>query len=143
MLQPNTLCLKITKPTESTFRISTGDATGFIENQSFIIGNNNPNLLWNLLYELLRMPMPVHIDPKKVIKEFLEQGFRKKPPVNDTTPEPATKEPPRKTSIEELSAMSASDIVSKVFNEKGIQITNSLKSKTAIIRKAIKIYENK
>jgi hypothetical protein len=127
----SSIYLKISK-VDTTFKISSGTATNFITDQSILVGPDNPNLLWNLLYSLTGMPLPELIDRKKIIEEFLEQ--KQELPVESPQKEMSDKE-------KELSTLSASEIVAKVFSEKGIQITNSLKSKAAIIRKALKIYE--
>jgi hypothetical protein len=135
MIQTQSIYLKFSKIDETTFRIFSGQTTDFT-GQSILIGTSNPNLLWNLLHSLIGLPLPELVDPKKVIKEYLERRAVKK------SSEPQPEKLPQTDIEKDLYALSASEIVSKVFNEKGIQITNSLKSKAAIIRKALKIYEN-
>ncbi len=151
MIQQNSIFLKITKNENNEFKISVGKATEFVTDRQIIVGDKNPNLLWNLLYDLTGIPLPVHVNPQTVIKEFLEEEALKNPPKNEIFEEeeslknpPPEGQPPaeEKSDIEkELSALSASEIVCKVMKEKGIGITNSLKSKAAILRKALKIYE--
>jgi hypothetical protein len=136
MIQTQSIYLKITKIDGTTFKIFSGPTTDF-KDQSILIGSSNPTLLWNLLHSLIGLPIPELLDPKKIIKEYLEQKAIKK------SSEPPPEKLPQSDIEKELSALSASEIVAKVFNEKGIQITNNLKSKAAILRKALKIYENK
>jgi hypothetical protein len=135
MIQTPSIYLKFSKIDETTFKIFSGSTTNFTTDQAIIIGTQNPNLLWNLLHSLIGLPIPELVDPKKVIKDYLQQKSIKK------SSEPPPEKLPQTDIEKELSALKSSEIVSKVFNEKGIQITNSLKSKAAIIRKALKIYE--
>jgi hypothetical protein len=134
---------------EATIKIFSGPSTNF--DQSIIIGLNNPNLLWNLFHSLMGIPLPKIIDPKKIIKEYLEKEAvnksRESEPekiqqeVITKSKEPEPEKLPQTDLEKELSALNAAGIVTKVLNEKGIQITNSLKSKAAILRKALKIYK--
>lgn len=94
------------------------DSKSFIMNQKILISGERPNVLWDLLHDLMGIPYPLLSPPpvpediSEMIGSFLE---------------------------EELDKMCAKDIVKKVEVEKGISITNSLKSKKAIIKKALKI----
>ena len=110
------------------FEIQTGDLTdpqAFTKDQTLVISGENPNLLWDLLHNLVGIPYP-HLNPaaKKQPKETLEEM-----PVKEMSP-----------LEQEFNKMSAKEIVEKVAIEKGITLTFSLKSKRAIIRKALELY---
>lgn len=109
------------------FKIQLGelkDPTVFEKGQAILIPGDNPNLLWDLLHENIGLPYP-RLIPR------------------NPSPGPQVKEPETlsESSIEEsLQSLNAKEIVEKVAREKGVTITNSLKSKAAIIKKALKIY---
>lgn len=120
------------------FEISTGevlDPKAFIKGQTILITGENPNLLWDLLHNLVGIPYP-QLNPTKP------------PPAEEILPAPLKEilipvpTPVRILSpLEEtFNKMNAKEIVEKVEFEKGVAITNSLKSKKAIIKKALQLY---
>jgi hypothetical protein len=156
VIKQNSIFIKISENENHEFKLSSGRAFDFIAEQTVIVNDKNPNVLWNLLYNLAGIPLPIHVDPKKIISEFLEQEALKNPPKEEENLEEQNKgeslqNPPQEIALpqkelsdieKELSTLSSREIVSKVLNDKGIEIKNSLKSKAAILRKALKIYEN-
>ena len=119
------------------------DPQAFEEGQKILVSADNPRLLWDLLHELIGIPRPkfhdtdlLPVDP--IIDRKIEEHFSKQPVetqkifIN-----------PHNNSLEStFQSLSSKDIIKKVESEKGIKITNSLKSKKAIIKKALKIYSN-
>jgi hypothetical protein len=138
-----TVNLSITKLHDGEYKISNGISSGFVSDKTIIISDKNPNLLWNLLYELVGLPMPKFILPPDPEKKLLEEAPAQVEEPEKEEPKRSFVEDVEKTPLEiELSEMSAIAIINKVFQERGVKITNSLKSKSAIIKKALKIYSD-
>jgi hypothetical protein len=109
------------------------DPKAFIKGQTVLIKGDNPNLLWDLLHGLMGIPYPQLNKPEPQKDSEAEVSA----PEQEIEPEPEISASGQEIELMELSAK---DIIKKVEQEKGIQITNSLKSKAAIIKKALKIY---
>jgi len=114
--------LHIIKRAENDYQISKGyvpDPSVFLPTHTVRISPQSPQILWNLLHELMDLPIPPLLPPK-------------------TETLPIKADPSDIESL--LKTMSSKDIVKKVLEEKGVQITNSLKSKATIIKKVVKLY---
>jgi hypothetical protein len=122
------------------------DPKAFIKGQTVLIKGDNPNLLWDLLHGLMGIPYPQlnKPEPQKDSEAEVsapEQEIEPEPEISASGQEIESEPEKNLTPLEkELMELSAKDIIKKVEQEKGIQITNSLKSKAAIIKKALKIY---
>lgn len=111
------------------------DPQAFEKGQAILVPGENPNLLWDLLHDFMGLPYPQLI-PKTPIPSNPQP---KEPEVEFSVPVKEQKTSPG--SLEEIfQSLNAKEIVAKVAKEKGIVITNSLKSKAAIVKKALKIY---
>jgi hypothetical protein len=115
------------------------DPQAFEKGETILITGKNPNLLWDLLYEYIGLPYP-KLNPKPTVQENSSDD----PGVQPVVPDPAPKAVAPKSPLEEtLRSLSSKEIVEKVARETGVGIYNSLKSKAAIIKKALKIYGEK
>lgn len=107
------------------FEIQTGELSNpqaFIKNQTILITGENPNLLWDLLHNLIGVPYP-QLNPVKPPDKI---QAKTEPP------------PPEMSPLEtELNAMSSREILKKLETEKGVTLTLSPKSKKAIIKRAL------
>ena len=118
------------------------DPQAFKKGQTILITGENPNLLWDLLHDLVGIPYPL-LNPVKPPEETKAEGDTwEDPPVavdpldsveNDVFQEMSPLEI-------ELNAMSSREIILKVAKEKGVAITLSPKSKKAIIKRALTLY---
>jgi hypothetical protein len=122
------ICLIVSESPDG-FEIQTGelmDPQAFMKGQTLLISGKNPNLLWDLLHELVGIPYPLL---NSEIKKPEESTPKKELPIKEISP-----------LEQEFKKMSAKEIVKKVTAEKGVTLTCSLKSKKTIIKKALEIY---
>jgi len=97
----------------------------FLKDHTILIEKNRPNLLWDLLHDAAGIPYP-QLEPLKEASPIEEKCL----PV----------EVGMQSFEQELRKLSAKEIIEKIKNEKNIVVTNCLKSKKAIVAKALKIY---
>jgi hypothetical protein len=127
------------------------DPKAFSKGQTILINRDNPNLLWDVLHGLISFPYPQLNNEQKKDPEIRRSARKKIRDMLGDSPAPEQEleiirkelsEPPHFVSSleKELMALSAKNIIKKVEQERGILITNSLKSKAAIIKKVLKIY---
>jgi hypothetical protein len=111
------------------------DPKAFDSKHSIVVSGDKPNVLWDLLHDLVGLPYP-KLQPLKIEPPILIKN-----PVSNSV---STDDLTEITSLEkELMSLSSKDIIEKVKSEKGIAITISLKSKKSIIKMALKIYGEK
>lgn len=105
--------LLISESGGGVFRISTGTLKNpgdFQRDKTIEISDQNPFMLWNLLYEMASLPIPRH-------------------PI-ETKPEKATRDDG------EFMGMTGKQVIDEVYKRTGILITISPKSKERIVKKA-------
>jgi len=105
------------------------DSKAFNPKHTILIPKDRPNLLWDLLHDLMGISYPKFETIS--LKEEKPKKFKIEEPKEDK---------PIDSLEQELKGLKAAQIVEKVKNEKGVEITFSLKSKSAIIKKALQIY---
>jgi hypothetical protein len=121
------------------------DPKHFFTDQTVLISTNNFQGLRDLIYDLAKLPLPVK--PSK-IEENMNQTTLEPPEIEKLSAPESIEEPsvPVKavSALEEqLKTMTSKQIVDKVRADTGQTITNSLKSKAAILAKALRIYNGK
>ena len=125
--QPDNKIFRITEHNDQ-YKIEVGDLQGqFKVDQTVLVPSDKPELFWKLLNNLLGIPSPT-----------------RRPEMNITPTTSTTHQNQSSNSSKlrlELEQMSAKEIIDKVYKEKGVKITNSLKSKAAIISKALRSCE--
>ena len=107
------------------------DPKAFDPKHTILIPKDRPNLFWDLLHDLMGISYPKFETIS--IKEEEPKKFKIEEPKEDK---------PLDLLEQELKGLKAAQIVEKVKNEKGVEITFSLKSKAAIIKKALQIYRS-
>lgn len=122
----NEIVFLVSKSDNGDIRVSTGrlkESSDFFRDKTIEISPKRPNLLWNLLYEMASIPMPI----LKVVP--------------DPEPKPHVPESPHPDDSlkNELQGMMAKDIIKMVYEKTGTMITISPKSKQNIIKKALKL----
>lgn len=126
--------LHVVKRPNGEFKIAAGtidEPRNFRADKTILITPTNPGLLWNLLYDLMQIPLPP-LEPliKAPKPKPVESGIK-----------PIESDPSSDNSLEQdLLKLTGREIIEKVKNEKGVTITITPKSKAAIIRKALQIY---
>jgi len=125
------------------FRIQTGKINSpenFLADQAILISGENPNLLWDILHTMMDIPYPIlHpvVKPEEEVEPIEDSNIKTDP--TDIL-EIINTQPKEKDQMEEeLKKLSAKQIVEKVQREKNVSINISLKSKSAILKKALSI----
>lgn len=110
------------------------DPQAFKKGQTILITGENPNLLWDLLHNLVGIPYP-QLNPVKPREETRKTLAVPLKPIEKK----AVQEEMSPLEVE-LNTMSSREIILKVAKEKGVAITLSPKSKKAIIKRALSLY---
>ena len=113
----------------------------YTTDQTLIVSGKNPSLLWNILYDLAKLPHPkLSLDKSTIKTESLPTLLPEKVLPMETI---AEKSIPVVNDTMGLATLSAKEIVAKVKKDTGVLMTDCLKSKARILKKAQAIYANK
>jgi hypothetical protein len=132
----------LTKSNEIQVTRGVMDPKHFYTDQTVLVSADNVPAIWNLISEMAKLPSPIIERAPHIIPDLINSL-----PPKETLPEVLLETPlhvPANISLEsQLKTMRAKEIVDKVLADTGQAITISIKSKAAILAKALKIYQER
>jgi len=125
------------KTPAGAFRLSLGTPLNFLTKQTVEVDAADPSRMWQLIHEMTGIPLPTVTPVEVPVPVSKESEQPAEAPLLSTFGDQVNE---LSDKINVLNNLSAAEIVEKVYKEKGIRITLSLKSKKAILRKALTLY---